>query len=259
MTQLDPSIAWVLQELEVLLADFPMTLLRIQSPVIQRIRSSIPIPPVAERSPVRHRSVTASHSHYSLCRPGADPYAGIPNAHSDHPPQQTRALRSPQANPTIVALRAVFPSARGYHLDSLYATYLALHYVVSLPTSDFAAASALNATASPPITSAKHSRSSSMVSNVPSKARAMLGLESAVQISPMVQSPAESWFRASTPELDRGLKIRLENVELLLETSVRKILVEIEGRSLGPVDGALVRALGEIIRMGEQRSSARAS
>ncbi|KAL8655513.1 MAG: hypothetical protein Q9210_000819 [Variospora velana] len=259
MTQFDPSITWVLQELEVLLTDFPMTSLRVQSPVIQKIRSSIPIPPVAERCPVRHRSVTPPHSRYSPYRPVVDPNASILNAHSGRPPQQTRASCSTQANPTILALRAVFPSARGRYLDSLYATYLALHYVVSLPASDFAAASALNATASPSITSAKHSRSSSMVSNVPSKARAMLGLESPVQISPMLPSPAKSWFRASTSELDRGLKIRLENVELLLETSVRKILVEIEGRSLGTLDGALVRAVGEIVRMGEQRSSARAS
>lgn len=252
----DPSTTWILQELEVLLADFPRTVLRIQSPVIQRIRSFISNPPIVERSPVGQQSATALHSRYSPHRPVANPGGSTRKAGLDHPPQRTRASRNIQADPTMFALRTVFPRARSNHLDSLHATYLALHYVASLPSS---AASASDATASPFNTSREHSRSSSVVSNVPSKARAMLGLEPPVQISPLLPLAAKSRIRASSRELHPGLKARLEDVELVLETSVRKILVEIEGRSLATPNGALVRAVGEIIRMGEQRSSARAS
>lgn len=259
MTQLDPATAWILQELEVLLADFPMTALRLNSPVVQRIRSATSAPPVPAKNPDRHRSFTAPHSRYSPYRPVMNFSASAPSPRQDHASSQpSRSSRSTHPDPTAFALRTVFPSARPHHLDSLHASFLALHYVVDFPSSEFSAASASEPAASPyTMTSTRHSRSSSMVSNVPPKARAMLGLESPVETSPSLPSPTKSWFRASTPELDPELRMRLENVGLLLEASVRKILVEIEGRSFGKQDDALVRAVGEVIKMGEGKSRAR--
>ncbi|KAL8862293.1 MAG: hypothetical protein Q9178_001302 [Gyalolechia marmorata] len=173
--------------------------------------------------------------------------------HTDELPWSIYPSRAPEADPTAVALRTVFPQARPHHLDSLQATYLALDFIVNLPSSDFAVASSASDTAaSPYATAAEQSMSSSVVSNVPPKARAMLGLDSPVQSPTSVASPATSWFRADSPELDSDVKARLENVELLLETCVRKILVEIEGRPLGKLDEALVRAVAEVIKMGER-------
>ncbi|KAI4157229.1 MAG: hypothetical protein L6R39_000734 [Caloplaca ligustica] len=257
MTQLDQATAWILQELEVLLAEFPVTALRLNSPVIERIRLATSGPAVLERNIPRHRSSTAPHSRYSPYRPVLNLDTG---ARSPHPQQPSQPSRNTNRDVTASALRTVFPSARLHHLDSLHATYLALYYVTNLPSSDFAAASTSEGAASPYYTtSAQHSRSSSVASNIPPKARAMLGLEPLAQTSPPPPSLATSWFRASTPELEPAVKIRLENVELLLETSVRRILVEIEGRSLGEQDDALVRAVGEVVRMGEKLISPKAS
>lgn len=83
----------------------------------------------------------------------------------------------------------------------------------------------------------------------------MLGLDSPVRSpTPLPPSPAMSWFRAQSPELDSEVKTRLENVELLLETSVRRVLDEVEERPLGESDEALVRAVGEVIKMGERKN-----
>ncbi|KAI4125312.1 MAG: hypothetical protein LQ338_004326 [Usnochroma carphineum] len=255
MNQLDPSTAWILQELEVLLADFPMTALRRSSPVIQQIRFLTSGRPVAEKSSAWHTSSVAPHSRYSPYRPVTNFSVSAPSPSQASAPQPSRS----RVERSAFALRIVFPSARPQHLDSLQATYLALHYVVNLPSLEFTTASASETAASPYTVSVKHSRSSSVVSTVPPKARAMLGFESPVQTPPSPPSPIKSWFRASTPELDPELKVRLENVELLLEASIRKILIEIGGRPLGKQDDALVRAVGEVVKMGEKRSSAQVS
>ncbi|KAL8664493.1 MAG: hypothetical protein Q9202_003043 [Teloschistes flavicans] len=158
----------------------------------------------------------------------------------------------------MFALRTIFPNARPHHLDSLQATYLALHYVIDIPPMDSSTASTSETAASQFSTVAKHSRSSSIVPDIPSKARAMLGLNSPLPSPTPLPSPAMSWFRASSYELDSGTKTRLENVQLLLEASVKKTLVEIEGRPLEKEDGAMIRAVSEVIKMGERRSSAQA-
>ncbi|KAI4110670.1 MAG: hypothetical protein LQ339_001247 [Xanthoria mediterranea] len=255
MNQLDLSTVWILQELELLLADFPLTALRLQSPVIKRIRAQISGVSMADPS-ARHPCSTAPHSRYSPYRPLAShpmsPQSLLPRDQSSwatFPPPVA------QADPTSIALRMIFPQARAHHLDSIQATYLAHQFIVNLPSSGFAVASPSDATASPPTASIKHSRSSSIASSIPRKGRAMLGLDSPVRSPSPVASPAVSWYRASSPELDLDVKARLENVELLLETSVRRLLVEIVGRPLGKADDALVRAVGEVIKMGERINS----
>ncbi|KAI4239677.1 MAG: hypothetical protein LQ349_000151 [Xanthoria aureola] len=252
MTQLDLSTAWILQELELLLADFPLTALRLQSPVIKRLRAQISGVSMADPS-ARNPCSTAPYSRYSPYRPLAShPMSPQSLLHRDQSSGATYPPPVAQADPTSIALRTIFPQARPHHLDSIQATYLALQFIVNLPSSGFAVASPSDATASPPTTSAKHSRSSSIASSIPRKARAMLGLDSPVRSPSPVASPAVSWYRASSPELDLDVKARLENVELLLETSVRRLLVEIEGRPLRKTDDALIKAVGEVIKMGER-------
>lgn len=254
MTQLDPLIAWILQELEVLLADFPRTTLRVNSPVIDGIRSSTLTPAISER-PARNRSSTAPHSRYSLFRPVTYKIVGVQSPiERDPTPQSHRALRNTVPSQAALALRAVFPNARPHHLDSLHATFIALHFIIHFPSLKHISAPASDAAVSPDTASPKHSRSSSVASNIPAKARAMLGMDSPIPLSPLSPSPAKSWFRVSTPELDPEVKMRLENVEILLESSIRKILVEIEGRPLGKQDDALVRAVGEVIKLSEHRA-----
>ncbi|KAL8812159.1 MAG: hypothetical protein Q9223_000917 [Gallowayella weberi] len=248
MTQSGSSTSWILQELEVLLADFPTRALRLNSSVITRIRAATSDSSASDPS-LRHGSSTAPHSRYSPYRPlSSNPISPQSLAHSAFP------SRPPQADPTALALRSIFPQAPAHHLDSLQATYLALHYIASIPTSESAGPQLPDTAVSPTTSAPQHSRSPSVVFNVPAKAIAMLGLESPVRSpTPLPSSPATSWFRAPSPELDADMKTRLENVELLLETSVRRILVEIEGRALGDGDDALVRAVGEVVKMGERR------
>ncbi|KAL8930530.1 MAG: hypothetical protein Q9208_000714 [Pyrenodesmia sp. 3 TL-2023] len=253
MAQIDPATAWILQELEVLLADYPITALRLDSPVIEHIRSVTSGPPAHDRSSPRHRSSTAPHSRYSPYKPVIGFSAtAAPSLLQDLAPQVTHPSLNTCPDSTAFALRTVFPSAHPHHLESLHATYIAIHYVVKFPSSEFGAISAFESAASPYATSAKRSRCSSVISNVPPKARAMLGLESPAQTSPLLPSPARSWYGASTPELDPELRMRLANVELLLETSVRRILADVEGLSLGKQDDALGRAVAEIVKLGEK-------
>ncbi|KAL8762542.1 MAG: hypothetical protein Q9184_001450 [Pyrenodesmia sp. 2 TL-2023] len=253
MTQSHAATAWILQELDVLLADFPIPALRLNSPVIECIRSMTSGPPAHDRNLARHRSSTAPHSRYSPNKPVVGFSATTPSLRQDLASQVTQPSRNTYPDLTASALWTVFPSAHPHHLESLHATYIAFHYVINFSPSEFAAVSASESAASPCASSAKHFRSSSVVSNVPAKARVMLGLEPPAQTLPLLPSPARSWFRASTPELDPELRIRLENMELLLESSVRRILVDVEGRSLGKQDDALVRAVGEIVKIGERR------
>ncbi|KAL8687087.1 MAG: hypothetical protein Q9218_006645 [Villophora microphyllina] len=256
MTQLDPSTATIVEDLEVMLADFPITTLRLNTAVVRRIRSVIPSRSTS-RTSTQHRSSTAPHSRYSPYRPlSSHPTSPWSPPHAN-PTTDMNPSRNPSADPTTFALRTIFPTARPHHLDSLQATYLALHYIINIPATEFSAASSSETAASPFTTAVMHSRSSSVVSNVPPKARAMLGLDSPLR-SPTT-SPTRSWFRASSPELDMDVKTRLENVRLLLEASVKKLLGEIEGRPLGKADDALMRAVGEVVRMGERRSSAQAT
>lgn len=256
MTQLDPSIAWILQELEVLLADFPTSALRLNSPVIERLRATTSGVSFAD-TPARQYFSIAPHSRFSPYRPlSSHPTSPQSMLHGDRSPRASNSSPASQADTTAFALQKIFPQARPHHLESLQATYLAFQFIVNFPSSEFAMASSSGVAASPFASSIRHSRSSSLASNIPAKARAMLGLHSPVQSPASVPSPAVSWYRASSPELDSDVKARLEDVELLLETCVRRILIEIEGRPLGRADEALFRAVGEVIKMGERKTAA---
>ncbi|KAL9037599.1 MAG: hypothetical protein Q9180_003627 [Flavoplaca navasiana] len=256
MTQLDPSITWILQELEVLLADFRTSALRLNSPVIERLRAMTSGVSVAD-TPARQYFSIAPHSRFSPYRPfSSHPTSPQSMLHRDRSPRASNASPAPQADTTAFALQKIFPQARPDQLESLQATYLAFQFIVNLPSSEFAMASSSGVAASPFASSMRHSRSSSLASNIPAKARAMLGLHSPVQSPASVPSPAVSWYRANSPELDSDVKVRLENVESLLETCVRGILIEIEGRPLGQADDALFRAVGEVIKMGERKTAA---
>ncbi|KAL8890571.1 MAG: hypothetical protein Q9215_002289 [Flavoplaca cf. flavocitrina] len=251
MTKLDPSTTWILQELEVLLADFPTLALRLNSPVIERLRAMTSGVSVAD-IPARQDFSRAPHSRFSPYRP-TSPQSML---HGNRSPRASNPIPASQADTTAFALQNIFPQARPHHLESLQATYLAFQFIGNLPSSEFAMASTSGVAASPFASSIRHSRSSSLASNIPAKARAMLGLHSPVQSPASVPSPAVSWYRANSPELDSDVKMRLENVEILLERCVRRILIEIEGRRLGRADDALFRAVGEVIKMGERKTAA---
>ncbi|KAL8877481.1 MAG: hypothetical protein Q9198_004508 [Flavoplaca austrocitrina] len=251
MTKLDPSTTWILQELEVLLADFPTSALRLNSPVIERLRAMTSGVSVAD-TPARQDFSRAPHSRFSPYRP-TSPQSML---HGHRSPRASNPSPASQADTTAFALRKIFPQARPHHLESLQATYLAFQFIGNLPSSEFAMASTSGVAASLFASCIRHSRSSSLASNIPAKARAMLGLHSPVQSPASVPSPAVSWYRANSPELDSDVKMRLENVEILLETCVRRILIEIEGRRLGRADDALFRAVGEVIKMGERKTAA---
>lgn len=128
MTQFDPATAWILQELEVRLRDFPMTALRLNSSVIERIRSTL-VPPAHDRNTAWHRSSTAPHSRYSPYKSVVDTSATASSLRQHDTSQVTQSSRGIGPGPITFALQNVFPSARPHHLESLHAMYLAFHYV----------------------------------------------------------------------------------------------------------------------------------
>ena len=245
MTHLDHSTEWILQELETLMARFPATSLRLNSPVVKRIRSTSSASMVPDTAS-RHRSITAPHSRFSPYRPL-----------TSHPTTPQVSSQSAPSSPTNLkpnALRIVFPTAPIHSLESLQATFLAFHYISDFPFPDQVPSSVRESARSSYIPSAKPSRSSSLLFNIPSKAREMLGLvDSPTQALMPVASQGRSWFHSHSSEPDSELMTRLENLKLLLESSVRRILVDIEGRALEKRDDVLVRAVGEVVRLGERK------
>lgn len=187
-TRLDSSITWILQEFEVLLAHSPTATLRLDSPVIRRIRGTTS--DVSAGNSAGHRYFIAPGSRYSLYRPvSSHPISNESYLHTDQSPRAIYAPSAPQADPTALALGNILPQARPHQIDSLQATYLALQFIVDLPLS---MASSSDVPPSPFTTAIKHSRSLSIVFEIPAKVRAMLGLDPPVRSSGPLLSPAVS-------------------------------------------------------------------
>ena len=154
----------------------------------------------------------------------------------------------PDSRPTMSALRIIFPQAPAALLDSLHATYLALNYISSLPTSPSTPSE------HPSTLSSKSSIRS--FSSIPPKAIATLGIQ-----TPHLSVKRTSWLRSTPPSAEgdtssvnenmTALVERRQNVQISLRILVRGLLGEIEGRRLTKRDESLVRAVGEVVRCGE--------
>lgn len=256
MNRYQPA-GWILDELEFLVANFPWTRLQLDSPVIQHIRReftqstrSVVADPRDALTPMPH-SCYSTHSRDSMLGPL-----------SSHPVRQsgveglnaaqvcrlcTRRLRSshsihPPSSPTLRALQAVFPHAASHTLDCVQATSYALAYVSSVDVSYMLPLSMAHASCSQPFLS-------DPCYIVPVKAQETLG----PKMCPEASRPGTSWLRPKTLECrDNDIsRRRLESLSATLNELLRELLAEIDGRRLGTGDDALVRAVQEMIRLGE--------
>lgn len=239
---------WILNELEFMVENFPGVRLQLNSPVIQRLRS-----PNTDRLGTEWRlgnplsPSKPPHSRYSLFRPlSSHPLTSRAPQNPRDVIRQSPTLAifdSPHpdllSDPTFCALKTIFPNAELPTLECLQATYLALNYL---------------SLTEPPSCTRRCSLSSSpraeYPSTVPPKARAMLGIQPPSSISP----PKTPWFTPETPGLGNdGLRERIGNLVVRLSDMVGDLLDVIGGRRLGGWDSAFLSAVGEVIKMGEER------
>lgn len=214
---LNESIERVLNDVERSTSGFSAVRLQLSSPCIQAIRlsSSEKHPPVFSQP-----SVNGPYSGYSSFSPlGSHPA----NAPPGSPPCSTGFNNSTPArpgDPTLSALHEIFPNAPTLRLDSLQATYLALHYLstIFVPLRD---------------------NSPTMPKIVPKKACKTLGL------------PLLTPVRISARKTSEWTRERVERLAVGLRMSLVCLVSEIEGKRGGKNHGLLMKALGEVVRMGE--------
>lgn len=239
--QLSELTIWILTELEHSLSSCVPEKRRLSSPVIQQLRL-----PSNERRVPRSSPPTLPLSHFSTYNPLSSHPPGIP--------VQTSNLPNPASAP-LPALRTIFPRAPLSLLDALQATTLALHHVSSihLPSTPYLASS--SSPPYPPSPSPSLSQNTPLqppdISYIPSKARAMLGLQPSTTSRPVRPTLPSSWLRPQV--LSWGE--RVEGLEVGLGREVGKLVGEclagdVHGER-GEVEGPLVRAVGEIVTLSE--------
>lgn len=227
--QLSKLEVWIITELEAAVASIPPVNLSLDSPVILSIRL-----PAEQRKVPRKTPPTLPLSRYSNF-PG--PLSSHPTQSSLEVPLQAASLPNLPILPTdltIRSLRIIFPDASLQILSSLQATYLALHYIptIRLP-SPFHCIETL-----PPLPP--------NMSYIPVKARAMLGLQ-----TPTIRPGLPlSWTR---PE-SRGWRERIEDLEWKLRNEVARLVNMCQGSESGKNE-ALIRAVGQIVRFGQEETS----
>lgn len=238
--QLSELTIWILTELEHSLSNREPEKLWLNSPVIQQLRL-----PSTERRVPRSSPPALPLSRSSTHKPL-----------SSHPisiPVQTSNLPNSRSAP-LLALRTIFPRATHSLLDTLQATTLALHHVSSiyLPSTSHSPGHC-----SPPYPSPSSSlpRNTPLqppdISYVPSKARAMLGLQPSTTSRPVRPTLPRSWLRPQV--LSWGE--RVEGLEVGLGREVGRLVGQcltgdMHGEK-GEVEGPLVRAVGEVVTLSE--------
>ena len=251
-------VAWILDELEFLVGNYPSTRLQLDSPVIQHIRRQIvtavrssaggPQPTLHHlphsRYSTRHRDSAFpsfwSHSLSHSCAEGfqGTEFCGLSPPSLSSPYCTPSFTSTPPLSTTLYALRKVFPHAPSHTLDCIQATSFALAYVSSVCSSYDISLSA---------------------PSVPVNIYCDVRPTTQENLSQNVYSDASrsgtSWPWPQTPEyLNFGISAdRLESLTVSLNDLFRKLLTEIDGRRLGTGDDALARAVHELIRLGENQ------
>ena len=208
--------------------------LHLSSPVIQKLR--LPSAPTKQR----RTPSTISLSRFSTFKPLPRSFSTqvpttTPNSASSAAHITTQMSFYPKPNPTLRILRTIFPHAATSLLSTLHATHLALHYVNNIPM--------------PP----RHNHSwehGTDISYIPSKARAILGLQ-----MPGLRAPLTShWVKLHGEGM--GWQERIEKVKGGLRRELGRVLRECVGCDLRVVvEEVMVRAVGDVIRLVEQKEA----
>ena len=231
-SQLSEPTSWIITELEASVASESQVNLQLDSPVILQICL-----PVGQRRVPKKTVPTLPLSRYS----------NFNGPLSSHPTHSSCKLPlhviSPQVSPipftnTIMrSLHDIFPHAASQVLSSLQAIYLALHYVATIRQPSPSSCS------SPSPYIKTRSPSSHSMPYIPSKARAMLGLQTPTTRPGL---PA-SWTRPET----QGWRARIEELECKLSSEAVRVVRICQGSHLGK-DESLVRAVGQVITLGQE-------
>lgn len=206
----------------------------LSSPVIQRIS----LPSAHTREPRTPRTIPLSR--FSTFKPPPRPLSSQtpitpPNSASSAAHISTQTSSYPKTNPTLDILRTIFPYAATSLLSTLYATNLALRYVHNIPL---------------PPRNYYPEEYSTGISYIPSKARAMLGLQMPGRRPPL----PSCWVRPYVEGM--GWRERIEKVECGLRRELGRVLRECVGCDLGfLVEEVMVRAVSEVVRFVEQREA----
>ncbi len=207
------QLVWILSQLEDSVANFPLTMLQPNSPVIYELRKqraprlayqsttqASPSPSRTRSSPFRSR-----HSRSSSLR-------SSPQLHQAEYYHQSADLEDSQLQP----LRNIFPCTTDAFRCSLFATLLALNHVSELLISAF-----------PPT-------SRQFPFKVPDKARARLGIR-----LPFLTSSS----------LERSqVRFRIERLLEGLQMCARRMIETMGGPALGNGDEPFLKAVGEVVR-----------
>lgn len=240
-------LEWILDELDFVVANFPRIRLQLNSSVIHCIRLPNMDQMLTEWPLGNALSPSkAPHSRYSIFRPlSSHPVTSqIPqisrntNLQKSNPAIFDPLHPDPLTDPTLCALQAIFPNAELPALECLQATYIALNY--------------LSSACSGTLSSVAEAQFPPDLSTVPPKARAMLGLKAPTSIP----RPRTSWFYPQKIELgDEGPRGRIENLVVRLRDMVDDLLEVIGERKPGVWNYEFLTAVGEVVRMGEERKT----
>ena len=212
--------------LEFSVADFPSSMLQLDSPVIALLRRT----PAAPLGNVPHLPSSA-----------ASRWSEAPSPMPGSPPSSPRPHH-------LSYLHTIFPHASADVLSTLYAHLLAHIHVV-----DFRESVLYPILASPPPSSSTAQQLSRQqqqqqqqqqrpTHQAPTKAMAVLGLSGKKQsssASPIV-----------TPEHQDGLLERVNNLAVKLERCVRRLMVSVGGEARA--DDELAEMLGQVVRLAEK-------
>ncbi|KAL2037927.1 hypothetical protein N7G274_009402 [Stereocaulon virgatum] len=239
--QLSELTTWILTELEKSSAN--NIDLQLDSPVLLQIR----LPPAQRKSPrtpptvpLRRFSTFKTQGPLSSHPPPAPPNSITSSGPCYTTPQsQSHARPSPsppKTEATLNTLATIFPHASPSLLSTLYATYLSLHYIQSIHPS--------HPKTIPTHTSTNASQSSYTYNHIPSKGRVMLGLQTPLSRPPL----PKCWIQPL------GWQERVGKLEMQLRREVGRVVSEcarFEVGGGGEGEEVLLRALGEVVRLGE--------
>lgn len=232
LSPLNESTTQILFDLDIILTSNAS--LHLSSPVIQKIRpgsAHAKQPRMPPTIPLSRFSTFKPPPRTLSCQTPITP----PNSASSAAHISTQTSIHSKTNPALHILRTIFPHAATSLLSTLHATHLAFHYVHNIPL---------------PSENYYPEDYGTDISYIPPKARAMLGLQMPGRRPPLPSCWVKPYVEG------RGWRERIEKVKCGLRRELGRVLGECAGCDLAVlVKEVMVRAVGEVIRLVEQREA----